>query len=267
MTTCNPRMLPPSFVSEDPSVVWKLYTSGILDCFVDAANNVDTENFDENKTVLSIAGGNSKLGDEIWSFNTLPVVTCPHASTACMDSCYAMKFLRLRKNVREMYYRNYELSKRDDFEDIVIGNIMSKDVSIVRLHTSGDFYSFEYAQKWLNISKVCSGVKFYTYTRSWVDPEMLHVFKAMARRKDWSLWFSTDNEMGKPPVVSGIRTAFMMRDDEDLPQFKGTDLIFRVKRNTVLKSVDGIPVCVNERGLPKTKTCSTCRICVDNRSK
>jgi len=37
----------------------------------------------------------------------------------------------------------------------------------VRIHEAGDFYSLDYAMKWVEIAQRMKGVKFWTYSRSW----------------------------------------------------------------------------------------------------
>jgi len=44
--------------------------------------------------------------------------------------------------------------------------IQNKKVDILRLHDSGDFYSVDYLNKWIQIAKDNKNVIFYAYTKS-----------------------------------------------------------------------------------------------------
>ena len=253
---------PPEFVKDDPSNLHKLHSLNILDKFYQSAEEIEVT--DDCDPVSSDV--NTKMGKGIYSFSMSPVITCPHASSRCLSTCYVVRLLKTRKCVRDAYMRNYELSKQSGFEDMIVGSIIKNNINTMRVHVSGDFYSAEYAEKWLNISRRSPNTKFYCYTRSWKDPEIRRVLSSMSRRKDWSVWYSTDAEMGvinnKP---KNVRVAYLMMDDEDVPEFGGIDNVFRVKRNTVLEDVNGAPVCTNETGIkhePKI-TCAKCKRCID----
>ena len=148
----------------------------------------------------------------IW--NLPAIFTCPFRTILCTLSCYAVKAEKYRKNVLPARVRNYLISRRADFVDVMTAAIMKiaanskKKYIIVRIHESGDFYNRAYAEKWLQIMRNCSGdkrIKFIAYTKSfpyfdgvrlpknfslrasiWDDtPEAM---REIVKRNDWSIY-------------------------------------------------------------------------------
>lgn len=133
-----------------------------------------------NEIVLST--GNLKLRPTekvkflIWS---LPArESCPYATEHCSTFCYAVKAERCYKTAREARARNMERSKRADFAPAMIETIRAYMSApqyanaafvFVRIHESGDFYSQEYTDAWLEIARACADIKnlrFVAYTKS-----------------------------------------------------------------------------------------------------
>ena len=59
-----------------------------------------------------------------------------------------------------------EISKQEDFTELMINAINRSNREIVRIHQSGDFYSQEYLDKWIKIANSLPMVKFYAFTKS-----------------------------------------------------------------------------------------------------
>lgn len=116
---------------------------------------------------------NSKLKkDGIFNFD-IPayksktgLITCPNAAT-CIANCYARQGTYNFSNVRNKHEANLAATFQDDFVEKIIAEIKRRKAKIVRPHSAGDFYSQEYADKWLQIVKALPEVKFYAYTKSW----------------------------------------------------------------------------------------------------
>tara|TARA_R100000664_G_scaffold14422_1_gene22672 strand:+ start:20 stop:625 length:606 start_codon:yes stop_codon:yes gene_type:complete len=115
----------------------------------------------------------SKLNNaSIYEFN-LPAyksvtnkVICPFADT-CTKYCYARKGSYTWKNTRLKYESNYQLSKKDSFINLIQDEINRKrKITHVRVHSSGDYYSPEYLNKWLKIANNNPNIIFYSYTKS-----------------------------------------------------------------------------------------------------
>ena len=131
-----------------------------------------------NKKYKLIKRGNKKLSKNTLIFDMPSIITCKHA---CRD-CYALKSERMYKNTRIMRlyhfllveYARIETSfiKKVIIEEIEKNIFLMKkrgvDIIPVRVHASGDFYSKNYLELWLDIIdffKNEKSMKFYTYTK------------------------------------------------------------------------------------------------------
>lgn len=210
---------------------------------------------------MPLRPGNRKLGLLVhqWSIPSGLKKICVGASAVCLLLCYAMQNHYLRPTVKEALNRNYKESLRKDFVAVMCGWIRSMFARIVRVHASGDFYSEEYVRKWIEITRRSPGITFFAYTRSWNKPEVLVALRELARMPNFVMWWSCDRETGAPPITPGVRRAFLMTSNSDLPKFK-VDLVFRSQHRTVMKWVKEALVCPVENGVTTT-TCSRCQLC------
>ena len=93
-------------------------------------------------------------------------VTCPFADS-CIKFCYAQKGNYKRfPSVRNGMEKKYQLTKQDNFIELMNKEIIKKKPDFIRVHDSGDYYSKTYLNKWLTIAKENPKVKFYSYTNS-----------------------------------------------------------------------------------------------------
>lgn len=209
--------------------------------------------------------GNTKLGNLIhhWSIPSGLEKICVGATALCLSLCYAMRHHYLRKNVKTALARNFNLAIREDFHELAIGWIKSLFCRVVRVHPSGEFFSTSYVKQWIKVAKASPKVTFFAYTRSWRDKDVLRELKKLAREPNFYLWFSCDKDTGKPPKVKGVRFAYLMYDDNDIPSFK-VDLVFRNKTRQKMKWVNGTLVCPEENGVTDI-TCSKCKLCFNER--
>ena len=115
----------------------------------------------------------SKLNQaSIYEFN-LPAyktvenkVVCPFAKD-CIKFCYAKKGSYTWKNTVKKYNNNYHLSKQDNFIDVIQDEINRKrKITHIRVHSSGDYYSPKYLNKWVKIAKNNPNNTYYSYTKS-----------------------------------------------------------------------------------------------------
>lgn len=153
--------------------------------------------------------GNKKLKNTdtvrfiIW--NIPAIKTCPYATELCKKSCYARKAERVYPQVLPARENNYQESLKSAFVDNMIYTIetlLSKKAFqnkkiIFRIHESGDFYSQEYADKWIAIIKhfeKVGNLVFHAYTKSLVYFEK-HDVKALKNLAFIaSVWADTDAE-------------------------------------------------------------------------
>ena len=110
-------------------------------------------------------------------FNLPAVKSCPNATPECIKNCYAKRIERY-DTPRYCRLRNYLLSLESWFDRLAICEIRlhlntrgfkNADFIFVRIHESGDFYSFEYVLKWVNIARAFiedRRVYFGLYTKS-----------------------------------------------------------------------------------------------------
>lgn len=161
--------------------------------------------------------GNSKLGINIAHFS-LPSqktksgkVVCPFAGD-CKRFCYAKKGNFKFKNVTTKYERNYVESKCDTFIESIQSDInkLTGMVEFIRIHTSGDFYSMDYLDKWISIAQQNPTRIFYAYTKS------VSFFSNVKLPDNFRIIFS---EGGKHDHMIGARTrATIFQKMENIPQ-------------------------------------------------
>jgi hypothetical protein len=172
--------------------------------------------------------GNGKLGQSIYHFDLPAVSTCPGRSAAC-QVCYATQGRFVFPQVQERLRWCYEQSRRGDFVERMAREIRRKGVLVVRIHVSGDFYSSDYAGKWLAVMRQCPRARFYFYTRSWRIPEIAGVLEEMAALRCCRPWYSVDYDTGLPQRVPvGVRLAYLQVREGERPEL--ADLLFRVRR-------------------------------------
>lgn len=114
--------------------------------------------------------GNKKIDKSIAIFNITPVSTCLGKTIWCENHCYALKAQRQYKQTRAARSRNFDESKLDRFVEDVYRQILlfKHKVTAIRIHESGDFYSQEYLNKWVEIAVKLSSMSFYAYTKSYM---------------------------------------------------------------------------------------------------
>jgi hypothetical protein len=82
--------------------------------------------------------------------------------------CYAAKAqVRFPTTVVPSRLTKFEASKQDDFVTRIVQELKQtkKVYNYVRVHSSGEFYSQEYINKWVTIAKQLPNVTFYAFTK------------------------------------------------------------------------------------------------------
>lgn len=130
--------------------------------------------------------GNKKLGSNVAIFDLPSIVTCKYK---CKD-CYAIKAERLYKNTRVMRAFHYEIilqalqdvNKREyliNYINIELRkHALMYKLPVVRIHASGDLFSKEYLQLWLDIIQQNKDIQFYTYTKQ-IDNKTVDYYNSM----------------------------------------------------------------------------------------
>ena len=120
---------------------------------------------------------------EVVTFDLPAGYTCPMASMCkafaskksgkIIDSktmifrCYAASIEARFKNSRIAHWHNFDLLKHLSESAMVdlINASLPKNVKIVRIHSSGDFFSQEYFNAWVKVASMNQKVSFFGYTK------------------------------------------------------------------------------------------------------
>ena len=127
-----------------------------------------------------LVNGNSKLGNGVYTFSTLPtnkeytitvndmdfVVrgTCPCHCVGCYATKgnYNFKSVKTSLGVKTLLATHYvNFLKR-----AIIAQITADNIKIIRVHASGDFHSDEYINMWREIAEMFPNVVMWTYTKN-----------------------------------------------------------------------------------------------------
>ena len=81
--------------------------------------------------------------------------------------CYASSIESAFSSVRNAHWQNFEAIKGMTSGTIatLILNEMPKGVKVVRIHSSGDFFSRDYFNAWLQVAKNRPEIRFFGYTK------------------------------------------------------------------------------------------------------
>jgi hypothetical protein len=208
--------------------------------------------------------GNGKLGEQVAHFD-LPAGEgyCPGATASCLSSCYALRGRFHFQNVVDKLRWCFEEAQRPGFERKVIREIRRRGLLLVRLHCSGDFFSQQYAERWLRVMRTLRRVRFWFYTRSWRVPAIEAVLREMAALRNCKAWYSLDRDTGRPAErPPGVRYCYLQDADEAVGQ---VDLVFRTRRMLDRPAV-GLPViCPSDTpsGRKAGMNCGQCGLCYD----
>lgn len=155
--------------------------------------------------------GNENVAFLVW--NLPAMITCPYATEHCKKYCYARKAERQYKNVLPCRERNLEFSRCDEFAGEMTDYIFIESIKAwkkgkklyVRIHESGDFYSREYAEKWIAIARELPSVTFLAYSKSIPFFDGLTLPENFILRA--SLWDDTPAELREMSMQYPIYTA------------------------------------------------------------
>ncbi|MBA2851685.1 hypothetical protein HNP86_001844 [Methanococcus maripaludis] len=151
-----------------------------------------------------ISFGNTKL-NTIFNFNLPAVTTCPGATQTCLDACYANKRRYKWDNIKSKYEFNLRLSRNaEKFTTalksfLILNDELDDSRKIMRIHTSGDFYSNEYIKAWQEIVGYDDSWTFYGYTRSWRCDNLIDELNVLRNNDNVNIFASTDKDSGEPP--------------------------------------------------------------------
>ncbi len=111
-----------------------------------------------------LKSGNSKLDKGVLIFDLPAVKTCPNSSD-CKDRCYGFKG-EWRPCVRQWRQENWVLAKSGRLWPLLRAQLARTGKRIVRIHSSGDWYSQDYLDNWVGIAREFPNIRFYVYTKT-----------------------------------------------------------------------------------------------------
>ncbi len=157
-----------------------MYETSVLDLFQD----------------VKLALGNKKTGPA-WSIPN--VVTCPGRTKTCESLCYAsVGRMALHQRKGGAYYTRWHalvkllaMPNGTHLASLAL-QARCRAQSTVRIHDSGDFFSPQYIQAWIETVRACPDTKFWAYTRSWRVPTLSPWLKELAAEPNVAIWVSSD---------------------------------------------------------------------------
>lgn len=116
---------------------------------------------------ISMSNGNSKTGAACLNL-AFPVDTC-RTDAPCKDGCYACKGTQQFANVQAAYHRNLRLynTDPDDFFEQVLYKVKSSGLPKVRLFDSGDFPSYDFLVRLVDLCKKTPETKYMAFTKKY----------------------------------------------------------------------------------------------------
>jgi hypothetical protein len=115
-----------------------------------------------------LLGRNSKMKKSegrFYDFAIPAVKTCPQAGL-CKQFCYAQQGRYIFPHVRNAAQRRYLATMKPNFVEKMTAELQKIKPTHLRIHSSGDFYSREYLDKWVAIARKFPKITFYAYTKS-----------------------------------------------------------------------------------------------------
>jgi hypothetical protein len=213
--------------------------------------------------------GNHKVGKGVLVWN-LPVFdTCPGKTPSCEAVCYADRGNSRWPATKRRHAKNLQAAEADNFVEKVIAEIRKRGASLVRIHSSGDFFSAAYVARWVAVAEATPGVTFWCYTRSWRVPEIMPQLERLASLPNVYVWFSCDKDSGLPAAVPNVRACWLQTEQEEPPTAGPgqlpVELVFRTRLEgrQPVKRIGLALVCPAYNGTAggEGTTCEQCRFC------
>lgn len=218
-----------------------------------------------DETRLHVQDGNRKLGKGIYTINLLPgsgnltlkdgtVLTnvtgsCGGCCDACQNDCYAINGAKYHHNSVIPSTADNTLLARfalDSYFQLLEMFIKFNFVACIRMHSSGEFLSYEYFKRFVEFSKKHPDIKFYTYTKRFNYIERyIEIDGGSVEDLDGTNNFTLNVSIWHKNYSNPYGLPEFIYDDGTEPELKN------------------IPHCpaVDENGNETGITCSACRSC------
>ena len=91
-----------------------------------------------------------------------------HDAPSCKFRCYAASCESRFPRTRFFHWENFDalrIAKTAGKITDIISSTIPEKLSVMRIHSFGDFFSDAYFQAWLNVAEKWNGVKFFAYSK------------------------------------------------------------------------------------------------------
>lgn len=137
-----------------------------------------------NRKILELANSHGLKSNQATSFDLPAGYTCPMADVCqsfsnrengkitdgdnCKFRCYAASIESAFTSTRKAHWRNFEVLRKlktvDDMANLILSEL-PKEIKIIRIHSSGDYFSKKYFQAWVKVAQSRPDIKFFGYTK------------------------------------------------------------------------------------------------------
>jgi len=136
-----------------------------------------------NTKILALAQALGLNSKQVTSFDLPAGYTCPCADTChsfadresgritdgdnCKFRCYAASMEARYSASRRSHWRNFDTLRKltqVQMVDLILSSL-PKEIKIIRIHASGDFFSKKYFQAWVKVAEKLPDIKFFGYTK------------------------------------------------------------------------------------------------------
>lgn len=136
-----------------------------------------------NTKILALAQALGLPSNQVTSFDLPAGHTCPAADMCksfanretgkitdgenCKFRCYAASMEARYSASRRSHWRNFDALRKltqDGMIQLILSSI-PKETKIIRIHSSGDFFSRKYFQAWVKVAEIRTDIQFFGYTK------------------------------------------------------------------------------------------------------
>jgi hypothetical protein len=160
-------------------------------------------------SLVSIAEKNSKLG-LIPNISLLPIVSCVKGIVcAKWTECYAVKFVKMYKNVKAAWKKNTDLAKSnpDLYFSAIFDFLWRRKFSHFRWHVSGDILDQNYFDRMCILATDYPNTQFLAFTKR-------YTLDFSCRPDNLTIMFSIWPTLDLPKRPPGIKFAFLQDGTE-----------------------------------------------------
>ncbi len=118
-----------------------------------------------------------------WKYDKNGINICQHSTRLCRKYCYGnCKYGNYDKPmyVYKVAIENYKQTLKDSFVNDMCKELNNVSEELIRIHSTGEFYDYDYFLKWVEIAKRTPNKIFTSYNKNF---EILKRFKDEGREK------------------------------------------------------------------------------------